>query len=342
VKRKLDELLLATGDAGSLPLQDDFDESRRNVDQAIVDKVSVGLDYPCYPQLAGSPVKPVNMALQFLIPLSKTNPEIQIRGQEVHLLSDEIKDTSAMVGVDRAEYFLTFLREHELTHRLRGVKACVTGPFTLAGYLGMKNVMTCGASKPNIVEALAKILSRTCRRFSDLGFDIVNIDEPFLSIMLGRKHELLYKYDEQFVIEMLNSLIREMTCLTGIHVCGNVTPLVKDVLLASEADIIDHEFTGSPRNLHAYSRDDLEQAGKFLAFGCVSSVRSRVETVEEITASLKNALNLYGPRVIVKPDCGFAGMQGIPDAYPIVLRKLENMVDASRNLDVRKVSSVSR
>jgi len=50
-------------------------------------------------------------------------------------------------------------------------------------------------------------------------------------------------------------------------------------------------------------------------------------------------MRLYGPRVFVKPDCGFAGIQGVPDSYPIVLRKL---VDRARNVVVREVSSSSQ
>jgi methionine synthase II (cobalamin-independent) len=332
MKKQLDELLLATTDVGSLPLPDDFDEDRSNVDQAIIDKVEAGLDYPCYPQLGDSTSRPMNMGLQFLIPLSKTNPSIDIRGQEVHFLSEAIEEPSDVIGVERAEYYLSFLREHGLIQRLRGVKACVTGPFTLASYLDSKNLMTCGASKPDVVKSLAKILSRTCKRLSELGFDLVQIDEPFLSLMLGRENEVLFKYDGKFVVDTLNTVIRESSCFSGIHVCGAVTPMVKTVLLASEADIVDHEFAGHPRNLHAYTRDDLERARKFLAYGCVSSVDSRVETFEEISASLRNALRSFGPRIIVKPDCGFAGMQGVSDAYAVVLRKLKNMVEASRSV----------
>lgn len=330
MKKRLDELFLATTDVGSLPVVDDFGGDRKNIDRTILDKVSLGLDYPCYPQLLGSSFSPMNMGLQFLIPLSKAEPKIQIRDGEAELVSDEINPPADPVGVERAEYFLTFLRQHGLISRVKGTKACVTGPFTLASYLNRKSLMTCGASKPAVVRALAQVLSRSCKRLSDLGFDIVNVDEPFLSVMLGRK--VLFKYDEGFVAEMLDTMIGGISGLSAIHVCGSVTPLVKKVLLESSVDIIDHEFAGSPSNLRAYARDDLERSGKFLAYGCVSSAKPQVESVEEISHSLRNALEIFGPRVIVKPDCGFAGLLGIPDAYELVLRKLENMVKAARTV----------
>jgi methionine synthase II (cobalamin-independent) len=157
---------------------------------------------------------------------------------------------------------------------------------------------------------------------------LINIDEPFFSVMLGRK--VLFNYDERFVIETLDTILAKASSLSAIHVCGTVTPLVKEVLLKSKADIVDHEFAGSPANIRAYTKDDLERSGKFLAYGCVSSVRPHVETVEDISASIRGALNAFGRRIIVKPDCGFGGMFGIPGAYKVALRKLENMVKAAR------------
>jgi len=336
LKKRLDEMSLATADVGSLPILDDFEGDRTNVDRATLDKVSVGLDYPCYPQLLGSPSNPMNMGLQFLIPLSKVEPRIQIRGEEVALLSDEIRPPSDPIGVERAEYYVNFLREHELIHRVKGVKACVTGPFTLASYLNRKSLMTCGASKPRVVKALTQVLGRSCKRLSELGFNLINIDEPFLSVMLGRK--VLFSYDESFVVEMLNMLVRKISGVSAVHVCGTVTPLIRKVLLDSEADVIDHEFAGTPANVQAYTRNDLERSGKFLAYGCVSSVKPQVETVDEISESLGNALKIFGPRILVKPDCGFGGMLRMPGAYELVLKKLENMVKATRMVAAGRVS----
>ena len=330
MNKRLDELLLATADVGSLPVEDDFNGSRKNLDRAILDKVSLGLGYPCYPQLPGSPANPMNMGLQFLIPLAEIDSNIQIRGEEAELLSDDIKSPSGPIGIERAEYFVDFIRERGLTSRAKGIKACVTGPFTLASYLNRKNLMTCGASKPQVVKSLVQALSRSCRRLSELGFDLINIDEPFLSVMLGRR--VLFNYDERFVVEMLDTVITGISSLSAIHVCGAVTPLVKKVLLESKVDIVDHEFAGSYANLRAYARDDLENSGKFLAYGCVSSVKPQVEPVEEISASLRNALETFGPRIIVKPDCGFGGLLGVPRAYELVLQKLKNMVEAARTV----------
>ena len=331
MKRDLSDLNLATEDVGSLPADDDFEKDKKNVNRAIMDKVNVGLDYPTYPQLVGTPTSPMNMGLQFLRPLSMENPSLQIKGEEISLLSENIVEPDHTIGIERAEYFLSFLQQNNLITQLKGVRACVTGPFTLASYIGTKNLMTCGASKTHIVEALGRILSRSCRQLSDLGFNIISIDEPFLSVILGA-NRLLYSYDQDFVVKVLNELIKEISCFSSIHVCGRITPLVKSSLLASDVDIIDHEFSQSPKNHEAYGRQDLEQADKMLAYGCISSVDLKIETVEQITTVLKNAQKLFGQRTIAKPDCGFGGLRGIPEAYEITFKKLRNMVQAAQEL----------
>jgi len=331
VKIDLGDLNLATEDVGSLPADDDFETDRKNVNRAISDKVSVGLDYPSYPQLVGTTTSPMNMGLQFLRPLSLNNPALQIKGEEISLVGDNISEPDQAIGIERAEHFISFLKHNGLRDQLKGIRACVTGPFTLASYIGTKNLMMCGASKPQTVDSLGRILGKSCRRLSELGFNIISIDEPFLSVILGASR-LLYSYDQEFVVGVLNSLIREISNFSSIHVCGRITPLVKSILLATNVNIIDHEFSQLPKNLEVYTKQDLEQAEKFLAYGCISSVDLRIETVEEITRALKNAQKLFGHRTIAKPDCGFGGLKGIPEAYQITLNKLRNMVQAAREL----------
>src|SRR5208283_1729844 len=176
MKRNLTNLNLATEDVGSLPAEDDFEKDRKNVNRAISDKVAVGLDYPTYPQLIGSAASPMNMGLQFLRPLSINNPSLEIKGEEINLLGENIVEPDHPIGIERAEYFLSFLQRTNLIKQLKGTRACITGPFTLASYIGTKNLMTCGASKPHIIDALGKTLCKSCRQLSDMGINIISVD----------------------------------------------------------------------------------------------------------------------------------------------------------------------
>ena len=108
--------------------------------------------------------------------------------------------------------------------------------------------------------------------------------------------------------------------------------VTKDILLASKADILDHEFNQNPGNEKFYSKEELESTNKFLAYGCVSTTKLAVESVQEISATLENALRRYGDRILAKPDCAFGGMLGVPHAYDIALSKLRNMVAAAKQV----------
>ena len=98
MKDNLTGLHLATADVGSLPAEDDFENDRKNVDRAIWDKITVGLDYPTYPQLVGTAGNPMNMGLQFLRPLSMSNPSLQIKGEEISLLGDNLLEPGTRSG----------------------------------------------------------------------------------------------------------------------------------------------------------------------------------------------------------------------------------------------------
>lgn len=323
------ELFLATTDVGSLPLYDDFRTSKRNVKRATLDKVAAGLDYPCYPQLVGTSEEPMNMNLQFLTPMAELGCGVRIDGGRAHLVG-ELAKPDRVVGIERAVFFLDFLRENGLLSRIKGPKACVTGPFTLAAAIDGENILRCGASRTDVVSVLAEVVASASRELDRMGFRIISLDEPFLSVMLGRR--VLYDYGLDFVIETLDGILEGIGNFSAIHICGAITPLVKEVMVRGAADIIDHEFEGIPRNLRAYTRREIEEADKVIGFGCVSSDSTDVESVDRIRRSAMRGLDLFGDRLLIKPNCGFGGLIGAPSAYEASIGKLRNMVKAAREL----------
>ena len=71
-----------------------------------------------------------------------------------------------------------------------------------------------------------------------------------------------------------------------------------------------------------------------LGFGCINPRSERVETVEEIVRNVEKVLEFLPPEnVWLNPDCGFATFSKRPlNPYPIIQKKLENMVEASKIL----------
>lgn len=71
-----------------------------------------------------------------------------------------------------------------------------------------------------------------------------------------------------------------------------------------------------------------------LGFGCINPRSDRVETVDEIVRNVEKVLEFLPPEnVWLNPDCGFATFSKRPlNPFPIIQKKLENMVEASKIL----------
>jgi len=273
------------------------------------------------------------MYLQFLAPLAQEGRGLSIEGEQVHL-EGELEIPDRPIGVERAQHFINRLSEDRWTDALIGPKACVTGPFTLASSIEREDLFKSGASKREIILLLSELVSNSCSELERLGYDLINVDEPILSVLLAEDRILrnFFGYGIDLVIDTLNKILNSVNVYTGIHVCGIVTPIVKRVLLETDVDVVDHEFCDTPQNLQAYTKRELESRDKLLAFGCVSTTNPVVEDVDTIELRIRQALRLFGSNILIKPDCGFGGLLGFPSAYEISLRKLKNMVQANRNL----------
>ena len=324
--KKLDALKLATSEVGSLPLHDDFEGARTNFKNATIDKLASGLDYPCYPQLPGTRANPMSMTLQFLLPLVRGNHGLDIRHGAVRQ-TGEITRPQEPIGVQRALFFKELVACSDYPQAVKGLRACVTGPFTLASAIDRQNLLSSGAAKPAVISALTEIIADSCDVLVRAGFALISVDEPFFNNMLGRR--VLFDYGESYIIEQLNRIFHRIPCFSSIHVCGTVTPLTKKVLLTCDVDVVDHEFQSNPRNFEVYTLDELRDNGKVLAFGCVSSTDPVIESVDQIAKTIERGMTAYGDNLLIKPDCGLGGLLGITSAYEIALGKLMNLVKAS-------------
>ncbi len=80
----------------------------------------------------------------------------------------------------------------------------------------------------------------------------------------------------------------------------------------------------------AHRHNDLELLERFakstVIFGCVAIALSRVETVDEISGRLRDALNhIDAHRLIAAPDCGLIML-----GRELAMKKLRNMSEAAR------------
>ncbi len=308
-----------TATIGSFPLEDSLQNRKR----CIGDLISTGIDFPNYPQL-------IDMGAQFLDDLVEHDCGIAKKNGRYELTAKEIRAPDSPPGLGQYNWTVEHLKSKQLFQGIR-LKSSATGPFTLASYINIKDgtfPFNAAISDIEIVRQLASILSESCRAFAENSY-VVSIDEPILSVVIGRR--MLFKYSEQDIVEIYNGLKRSCgNRLVATHICGRITPLLAEILLKTELSILSHEFHDSPKNFDVYGSSEVEDSGKTMSIGCVSSKNPRIETVEEIRDVMERSKK-YGEDLIFSPDCGFkplrvnSGEQG----YKIAMAKLRNLVEAA-------------
>jgi methionine synthase II (cobalamin-independent) len=295
----------------------------QNRERCIGDLVSTGIDFPSYPQLA-------EMGAQFLDDLVEQDCGIARENGGYMLREKEIKVPTSPPGLEPYRWTVEHLENKGMLQKIK-LKSSVTGPFTLASYIKTRGgtfPFNTAISDIGIVKQLADILSDSCRAFTE-NSHVISIDEPILSVVIGRR--ILFEYGEEDIIEIYNKL--KTSCgnrLVGTHICGTITPLLAKILLQTELDFLNHEFHDTPKNFELYDPKDVEKSDKTMSIGCVSSRNPKIETVEEILDVMARSKK-YGENLIFTPDCGFrplrvnSGERG----YRIAMEKLRNLVEAA-------------
>ena len=338
----MDKEGLFTTIVGSWPLSNNTE----NMVRIFSDLIEAGIDYPCYPQLT-------SMISQFLSPLAKSIDQIEEENEKFYLFND-FKIPKKPIALEYGEFINKFFNERKsLFEKIKGTKACLTGPLTLASEIILKGDVAQGVkprvfSEPRavmvdwIVEKLADVMKQLGKAYNDMGINIISMDEPLLGVLVGRKPLF---HSEDFMVEILNKSISEIKGLSSIHVCGRISPKLRDILLQTDVRILDHEFTTNEKNFEIFSKEHFEDTDKFLALGTIKSLfgpengynlNDYIETIDSLEIYIKKAISQYGKEnLIIKPDCGFLPLKdtfGENQGYEISISKVRNMVKALNNI----------
>ncbi|MFX1304823.1 MAG: hypothetical protein ACFE9X_15830 [Promethearchaeota archaeon] len=332
---------LFTTVVGSWPLNN----TNENMYKVFNDIIDIGIDYPCYPQL-------VSMISQFLSPLAEIITQLKEIYKKFYLFGDfEIPKYN--VATEYGEFMIKFLKEHpHLNDLIKGTKACLTGPFTLTFEIILKEELTKGFSRfifkePRavmvdwIIDKFAEIMKQIGAAYNDMGINLISMDEPILGLLIGKK-PLFHK--EDFYIKTINKAISGIKSLSSIHVCGKISPKLRDILLNTEVNILDHEFRTNEENFNIFEKKHFQDTDKKLAMGVVESkcvpieykqISEYIEDIEFLKKFIKKGIDQYGfENLIIKPDCGFFELRsfGEKDGYDIAIKKVKNMVLALKEL----------
>jgi methionine synthase II (cobalamin-independent) len=332
---------LFTTVVGSWPLSNTYS----NMVQVFGDLIKVGIDFPCYPQL-------LSMTHQFLSPLSKSIPQLEEINEKFYL-NEEFNIPKEPIALEYGKFINNFFNQYpNLKNSIRGTKACITGPFTLTYEIILKNSIAKGVKpiifeEPRavivdwIVNKFAEIIKKIASAYNHMKIDIISCDEPILGLLVGRR--ILF-HSEDFIIKTINKAISGIKGLSSIHVCGRISPNLRDLLLKTNVRILDHEFSTNEENFKVFEKKYFQDTDKFLALGTVESkfvpiknkkIDDYVEKVEYLKKYLKKAIEQYGrENLVIKPDCGFYPLKvfGEKKGYEIAIKKVKNMVLALNEL----------
>lgn len=247
----------------------------------------------------------------------------QVRNDFIRLFTSKIggyEDTNVRGKIGHAGPIVS--RDFEIAKKCAAgrvqVKGVLTGPNTLA--LSSHIAPYAPYSSPKdlkLADDIAEVLCVEAKALERLGANMISIDEPFFSTGA--------KLDGR--LELVSRIAESVRIPVALHVCGDVRGIF-DILLKMESiSVLDHEICETQENLEVISRKKLEEYGKRLAYGVVSSGSERVESADELRVRIENAVSLFGDSVIIKPDCG---LRKLP--FEAASKKLALMCAATREI----------
>ncbi len=195
------------------------------------------------------------------------------------------------------------------------VKGMLTGPYTMMDWSFDEHY----PNRRDFCLALARALHEEVKALEAAGARFIQIDEPAVST---RTDEV------DLAIEAMRIVTKGVRVQTGTHICYGDFTKVYPKILELAVDQIDLEFTNSNFQLLELIRKI--PFTKEVGFGVVDVHSHRVESVEEIKASIHRALEVFSPdKLYIDPDCGLKTR-----LKEEAIAKLTNLVAAAK--EVRK------
>ncbi len=206
--------------------------------------------------------------------------------------------------------------EFAAANSARPVKAVVTGPYSLARL----SQLGCYDDLRSLVMDLVPILNREAKALQAAGASVIQFDEPSI---------LKHKEDIDLFAEAIEAVTDGVTATTGVCTIFGDASGVHSRLFGLPVNIIGLDFVMGPGNYDLVG--DLPQ-DKTLGAGIVDARNTRLETVEEITESIKRLSASVSPdRLHVNPSCGLDFLPR-PNARAKLVRLVEGAKKAQEEL----------
>lgn len=205
----------------------------------------------------------------------------------------------------------------------RRIKFTLPGPMTICDTIANAHY----PSRADMAMAFADILNAEAKSLEAAGVDVIQLDEPAFNVFMDDV--------KTWGIDALHRAIEGLACTTAVHICygygieenlqwkqtlGNEWRQYEEifpVLNASRIDQVSLECADSrvPSTLMHLLKD------KGLMVGVVAVTRDRVETPEEVAATIRSVMDVVDPeRLFPCTNCGMA-----PIPYEVALGKIRSL-----------------
>lgn len=204
------------------------------------------------------------------------------------------------------------------------IKAHITGPMTLVSN-AVVNVESgyAGKTDQTLIQDVTRVLSYEAKRLVDAGVEIIQIDEAVLTN--GADLAVAFAAIQQ-IVEFAE------IPLPILHVCGNVTMILADVLQKAPVKVLSIEGSWLKREELAHiDRQYMRACNKQFGLGCIAVSTHHIEQKRSIQSFIDQMVTRLGIESIwaIMPNCGFRLMP-----YNIAKEKIRAMVEAVKSLDL--------
>jgi 5-methyltetrahydropteroyltriglutamate--homocysteine methyltransferase len=196
-------------------------------------------------------------------------------------------------------------------HTKRKLKITMPGPMTIVDTIADRHY----GDKEKLAMVFAELLNREARALEKDGVDVIQFDEPAFNVYMSDV--------KKWGIEALERAAKGLTCTTCVHICygyGIKANLDWKETLGGEWRQYEEIFPALAKSrikqvslecIHSKVPPQLMQLlkGKDVLVGVIDVASERVETPQEVAATIKAALK-YVPRNRLYPctNCGMAPM----------------------------------
>jgi 5-methyltetrahydropteroyltriglutamate--homocysteine methyltransferase len=301
-----------------------------------------------------------------LIPLTDLLPyvdhpeEFERELDSLDVPASEVRHPAVFGPLGRSRPLAVHEVEFARTLTERPIKVALPGPYLLTRTMWMECISDRAyADREALAEDVVRVLREELFHLMAAGTALVQLDEPVLtevahgargsggrSFMCGALGERGETREElEFATELLRRVAEGLPPeRLALHVCrGNWSP-DESVALSGDYEPLLPLLERVPMEtlvLELCTPRAGDEAllrrlpdSKRIGVGVVNQKHTRVETVDEIEARVRRAVDLFGAdRVLLNPDCGFATFADNPiTAADVAERKLAGMVEASRRV----------